>query len=395
MRSPLNREVPLPTPGEFPALNFGPISIDPPVVLAPMAGVTNAPFRTLCRRFSSGRCLYVSEMITARSFVTGHEHTQKLASFGSEETLKSIQLYGTHPGSLGEAARILSQEWGVDHIDMNFGCPVRKVTAAGGGSAIPARPKLLARLVRSVVERAGDVPVTIKFRKGIQPGVETFLDAGRVAVEEGCKAVALHGRYASELYHGEADWNSIAELKAAVTSIPVLGNGDVFEAFDALRLMRETGCDGVVVGRGCLGRPWLFRELVEVFDGQEPSLPPNLGEIRDIVLQHADLLIDFFGERVAMNQIRKFTGWYLKSFPGVRSHLDGLHRVSSREDLAAKLSSLDGEVPFPEGALRVRRGKGGRTQTVALPPGYLDDRDTDQPPKHDPADAELGSMSGG
>jgi len=206
--------------GEFAPLRLGPLHVDPPVVLAPMAGITNAPFRTLCRRFSAGRCLYVSEMITARAFVEGHARTRKLASFGPDETDKrSIQLYGTHEHALAAATRILVEDWGVQHIDMNFGCPVRKVTAAGGGAAIPVRPRLMARIVRAVVQSAGAVPVTVKFRKGIDDALLTFLDAGAVAEAEGARAVALHARTAAQLYSGNADWTAIAELKQRVRTI--------------------------------------------------------------------------------------------------------------------------------------------------------------------------------
>ncbi len=355
-----------------------------------MAGVTNAPYRSLCRRFSQGRGLYVSEMITARSFAMGHSKTLKLASFSPDETVKSIQLYGVHPGSLGMAAKILSEEWQVDHIDMNFGCPVRKVTGSGGGSAIPLRPRLMARLVRAVVKNAGDVPVTIKFRKGIDDDLITWGDAGRIAEEEGCKAVALHARTAAQLYNGEADWSAITALKAQVRSIPVLGNGDIFEAFDALRMMRETGCDGVVVGRGCLGRPWLFRDLLDVFEGREPQEPPVLGEVCKTMLEHAVLLTEFFGETVALKQMRKFTSWYLKSIPGVKKQLPALHLVQTLSELEGLLANFDQETPYPEAALRAKRCKNGRTQTVSLPPEYLQDRDSDEPPSDDPAQITEG-----
>ena len=245
-------------------------------------------------------------MITARSFAMGHEKTRHLASFGRDESTRSIQLYGTREDSLADATRILVEEWNVHHIDLNFGCPVRKVTASGGGAAVPARPRLMARLVAAVVKQAGAIPVTVKFRKGIDDQLLTFLDAGRVAAAEGAAAVALHARTAAQLYAGDADWDAIGELKAAVSEVPVLGNGDVFEAFDALRMMRATGCDGVVVGRGCLGRPWLFGELVSVFDGIEPEDPPGLRQIAEIALEHARLLVEFFGERGGMLHMRKF-----------------------------------------------------------------------------------------
>ena len=377
-RSELNRDVQVARPGEFAPLRIGPLTVSPPIVLAPMAGITNAPFRSLCRRFSGDRCLYVSEMITARAFVEGHARTLKLASFGPDETeRRSIQLYGTNPDTLAQATRVLVGDWGVHHIDMNFGCPVRKVTAAGGGAAIPVRPKLLQKIVRAVVKSAGDVPVTIKFRKGIDESLLTYLDAGRIGEQEGARAVALHARTAAQLYSGEADWNAIATLKQHVTTIPVLGNGDVFECWDALRMLRQTGCDGIVVGRGCLGRPWLFGELCAVLTGNAPPPPPDLGGVLDTLREHARLLVEFFGERQGLLQIRKFTGWYLKGFPNTKRLLPPLHNVSTLVELESLLAELPRDVVYPEIALRARRCKDGSTQTVSLPHGFLDARDED------------------
>ena len=390
LRSALNRDVPVARPGEFAPLRIGPLVVDPPVVLAPMAGITNAPFRTLCRRYSQDRCLYVSEMITARAFVEGHARTLQLASFGPDETTrKSIQLYGTNPETLAQATRILVEEWGVNHIDMNFGCPVRKVTAAGGGAAIPVRPKLLQRIVSSVVASAGAVPVTIKFRKGIDESLLTYLDAGRIGEGEGARAVALHARTAAQLYSGEADWTAIATLKQHVRSIPVLGNGDVFEAWDALRMLRQTGCDGVVVGRGCLGRPWLFGELCAALTGQEPPPPPDLGGVVDAMREHGRLLATFFGEKNGMQQVRKFTGWYLKGFPSTKRLLPALHMVKTLAEFEALLAELPRDVAFPEVALRARRCKDGSTQTVSLPEGFLTARDEDLQVE-DPAEMDGG-----
>ncbi len=373
-----NRDVPVAAPGEVRPLHIGPLEVFPPIVLAPMAGITNAPFRTLCRRFSADRCLYVSEMITARAFVEGHARTLKLASFGPDEKdRKSIQLYGTNPETLAQATRILVEEWGVHHIDMNFGCPVRKVTAAGGGAAIPVKPRLLQRIVRSVVQSAGAVPVTIKFRKGIDDDLLTFLDAGRIGEGEGAKAVALHARTAAQLYSGEADWAAIATLKEHVRTIPVLGNGDVFECWDGLRMLRQTGCDGIVVGRGCLGRPWLFGELCAVLTGEAPPMPPDLGGVLDTLREHARLLVEFFGEKNGMLQIRKFTGWYLKGFPGTKRLMVPLHLVKTFAELAELVATLPRDVAYPEVALRARRCKDGKTQQVSLPEGFLAARDED------------------
>jgi nifR3 family TIM-barrel protein len=386
----LNAGVALARPGEFAPLTIGSITVDPPVVLAPMAGITNAPFRSLCRRYSQDRCLYVSEMITARAFVEGHARTLKLASFGADEaTRRSIQLYGTNPETLAEATKVLVEEWGVHHIDMNFGCPVRKVTAAGGGAAIPVRPKLLQKIVRCVVASAGAVPVTIKFRKGIDDSLLTYLDAGRIGEGEGARAVALHARTAAQLYSGEADWNAIATLKQHIRTIPVLGNGDVFECWDALRMLRQTGCDGVVVGRGCLGRPWLFGELCAVLTGQEPPPPPNLGEVVAAMHEHARLLVAFFGEKNGMQQIRKFTGWYLKGFPSTKRLLPALHLVKELAEFEALVATLPRDVAYPEIALRARRCKDGSTQVVSLPEGFLECRDQDIAVE-DPAEMDGG-----
>jgi nifR3 family TIM-barrel protein len=387
-QSPLNRGVPLARPGEFQPLAIGPLTVDPPVVLAPMAGVTNAPFRTLCRRFGAG--LYVSEMITARALVEGDRKTLRLASFAEGETPRSLQLYGVDPKYVGEAVARLVGEGHVDHVDLNFGCPVRKVTRRGGGAAIPAKPRLLANLVRAAVAHAGKVPVTLKFRIGVDAGLVTFLDAGHIGEGEGCAAVALHARTAAQLYDGAADWDAIAALKQHVRSIPVLGNGDVFEAHDALRMLRATGCDGVVVGRGCLGRPWLFRDLADVFAGREPEDPPRLGEVCAIMREHARLLAGFQGERPALRAFRKHAAWYTKAFPGSARLRQRLLQVATLADLDAILAELDPATPYPPEAMRVPRGKSGGRQRVVLPEGFLDCLDDDTPPGPEAEDPTSG-----
>jgi nifR3 family TIM-barrel protein len=374
--------------GEFAPLALGPLQVWPPVVLAPMAGVTNAAFRTLCRRFGAG--LYVSEMIAARPLVEGHAQTLRLAAFRPDESPRSVQLYGIDPHYTGEAVARLVGERGVDHIDLNFGCPVRKVTRHGGGAALPLKKKLLRSILRAAVSRAGAVPVTIKFRLGIDDDHPTFLDTGRIAEDEGCAAVALHARTAAQLYDGDARWDAIGELKAHVRSIPVLGNGDVWEAHDALRMLRHTGCDGVVVGRGCLGRPWLFRDLADVFEGRPPRLPPTLGEIAEVMLEHARLLIESFDEDWAMRGFRKHAGWYTKGFRDSRRLRGRLLRIASLVDLEQALADVDPGEPFPAHAMRVPRGKSGGTQRVALPPGYLEQLDSAAPPSREAESAISG-----
>jgi nifR3 family TIM-barrel protein len=386
--SPLNRDVPLARPGEFAPLAIGSIAVTPPVVLAPMAGVTNPPFRSICREFGAG--LYVSEMITARPLVDGNPKTELLASFGPDETVRSLQLYGVDPHYVGEAVRILVSEGRVDHVDMNFGCPVRKVTSKGGGAALPLKPNLLRGIVSAAVKNAGSVPITIKFRKGVSDDLLTFRETGRIAEGEGCAAVALHARTAAQLYDGEADWNAITELKETVRTIPVLGNGDIWEAHDALRMMRRTGCDGVVVGRGCLGRPWLFRDLADVFAGREPLDPPDFGEISITMMKHARGLAAFMGELAGMRAFRKHSAWYTKCFPGSAPLRDALMRVESLDQLAETIASVDPRTPFPPAAVRVSRGKSGGTQKVALPEGYLDHLEDATPPGPEAETADSG-----
>ncbi len=379
----VNKDVPVAAPGEFGALQLGEgqvrgvVPVWPPVVLAPMAGVTNLAFRSMCREYGAG--LYVSEMITARGYLMGNRLTTLLASSSPDESPRSVQVYGADPVDLGEMVKSLVDE-GVDHLDINMGCPVPKVTRAGGGSAIPVKPRLLARLVRAMVQNAGDVPVTVKMRKGIHDGLLTFEEAGRAAAGEGASAVGLHARTAAELYSGEADWTAIRRL-VEILDVPVLGNGDIWEPYDAIRMMRETGCAGVIVGRGCLGRPWLFRELAQAFEGVEPDRPPRFGEIVEIMLEHGRRLVELFGEGVGVRQMRKWTAWYTKGFHGSAAVRGQLMRIDSLEDLERAVAALDMEEPFPVAALRAQRAKGSKTQSVKLPEGYLEDLEDDTPPK--------------
>jgi nifR3 family TIM-barrel protein len=374
--SPRNQSVPPARAGEFRPLVLGPLSVWPPIVLAPMAGVTNYPFRSLCRAFGAG--LYVSEMITARGFLDGNARTHLLASSRADERPRSVQVYGSDPDAVGEMARRLAAE-GVDHIDINFGCPAPKITRHGGGSAIPVKPRLMGRLVRAAVRGAGPVPVTVKVRKGIDDGLLTYLDAGRVAQDEGAAAIGLHARTAAQLYAGEADWSAITALKAAVR-IPVLGNGDVWECWDALRMLRATGCDGVIIGRGCLRRPWLFAELAAVFAGREPAPQPRLGEIVAIMREHTERLIAFFGPARGIRQMRKWCPWYTSGFRGAAQLRADLLRIETLDAMLGLLGRLDPEEAFPLDALRRSRSKDGRRQDVRLPCGYLAARDDDSPP---------------
>lgn len=365
-------------PGEFEALKLGNLSIWPPVVLAPMAGVTDVPFRSLCREYGAG--LYVNQMITARAWLEGHAKTLKLAEFGADESPRSIQLYGTVPEEVGETVRRLVAEGGVDHIDMNFGCPVPKVTRHGGGAALPVRHRLLRRIVAAAVGAAGDVPVTIKFRIGVSDDVMTFIETGKIAEDEGCAAIALHARTAEQLYSGDARWDAIAELKQAVTSIPVLGNGDIWEPADALAMMRATNCDGVVIGRGCLGRPWLFGALAAAFDDQPLPDLPTFGEVTAMMIRHGEMLVDWYGNEGALRQFRKHVLWYLMGFAIGGELRNRFARLSTLAELRELCAMADSDAPFPSDVLRQPRSHTGGPRTVHLPEGWLEDRESELPP---------------
>ena len=374
-------------------MKLGTLEIDPPVVLAPMAGVTNAAFRSLCREQGAG--LYVCEMVTSRGLVERDETTLAMLAFDPAEEIRSVQLYGVDPATMARAAEILCGEHGVAHIDLNFGCPVPKVTRKGGGAALPWKRRLLSAILEATVAAAAPygVPVTMKTRMGIDDAHLTFLDAGTIAQEAGCAAIALHARTAAQHYSGEADWSAIAELVDHV-DIPVLGNGDIWEASDAVRMIDTTGCAGVVVGRGCLGRPWLFADLAAALatpSGERggPALPA-LGEVSTMMRRHAELLGHYLGEERGCKEFRKHVAWYLRGF-GVGGELRrSLAMVDSLATLDRLLSRLDPHEAFPTAALGHPRGRQGSPRRVALPQGWLDERDG----MAVSADAEVG-VSGG
>ncbi len=356
--------------------------MDPPVVLAPMAGVTNIAFRRLCRRYGGG--LYVSEMVGARGLVEGDRRATFKAAFGPEESPRSIQLYGVEPDEIRAAVELLvddtqsdgqdGQDGRVDHIDLNFGCPAPKVTRHGGGAALPWHLGRYAAIVEAAVTAAGSVPVTVKTRMGIDAEHLTHLDAARIAQDLGVAAIALHGRTAAQRYGGDADWSAIADLVAAV-DIPVLGNGDVWEAADAVAMVAATGCAGVVIGRGCLGRPWLFRDLEAAFRGERVPDPPDLGEVVGMLADHLRGLVDLVGEEVAVREIRKHTGWYLQGFPIGGEVRRRLNQVGSVDEFDLLLAGLDPTLPFPEEVRRATRGHTTTARKVVLPHGWLEDRD--------------------
>lgn len=356
-------------------LQLGSLTVPTPVVLAPMAGITNAAYRRLCAEQGAG--LYVCEMITSRGLVEGDQTTRNMLVFDDAETIRSVQLYGTDPRYVGKAVEILCAEYGVRHVDLNFGCPVPKVTRKGGGGALPWKRGLLAEILEHAVAAANpfDVPVTMKTRKGLDDDHLTYLDAGRIAQESGCAAIALHGRTVAQSYSGRADWEAIATLVDHV-DIPVLGNGDIWEAGDALRMVEQTGAAGVVVGRGCLGRPWLFRDLADAFAGRRTQALPTLGEVRTMMRRHAELLSEHMGEDRGCKEFRKHVSWYLKGFAAGGTLRHSLALVDSLVALDRLLDELDPTEPYPASALAAPRGRQGSPRSrVALPEGWLDDTD--------------------
>ncbi|MEU7803893.1 tRNA dihydrouridine synthase DusB [Micromonospora arborensis] len=370
-------------------LTLGQHQVWPPVVLAPMAGITNVGFRRLCREQGGG--IYVCEMITTRALVERNPKTLRMITFGDDEKPRSLQLYGTDPEITAAAVRIVVERNLADHIDLNFGCPVPKVTRRGGGAALPWRRRLFARLVQAAVAAAAPagVPVTVKMRKGIDDDHLTYVEAGLAAQDAGVAAVALHGRTAAQRYSGTADWDAIATLKQAL-DVPVLGNGDIWEADDALRMVAHTGVDGVVVGRGCLGRPWLFADLEAAFNGRPERRLPTLGEVAVTMRRHAELLVDQFvagasnparGERDGCTDFRKHVAWYLKGFPVGGELRRSLAMIESLAQLDDLLGKLDPTEPFPLTALGQPRGRTNSPGKVFLPEGWLASRDDDAVPE--------------
>jgi len=385
-----------------PALQYGSIGIDIPVVLAPMAGITNTAFRRLCREFGGG--LYVSEMVTSRALVERTEESMRLIGHHESEGTRSVQLYGVDPKTIAEAVTMLVAEDRADHIDLNFGCPVPKVTRKGGGAALPYKQDLFSAIVNAAVKAAGDIPVTVKMRKGIDADHLTFLDAGKSARDAGVAAIALHARTASEYYSGNADWSAIAELKNSLGDVQVLGNGDIWSAGDAIRMMRETGCNGVVVGRGCLGRPWLFADLQKAFEeyAKNPNsnaaidpVQPNLGEVAQAFKKHAQLLVEFFeSEERACRDIRKHVAWYFKGYPVGGEFRASLAQVESLQQMDDILGTLDWSAPYPGELAEGPRGRLGGAKSCALPENWLQSRELVGDQRKVLLEAEL-SVSGG
>jgi nifR3 family TIM-barrel protein len=377
--------------------------VDPPVVLAPMAGITNQAFRRLCREYGAG--LYVSEMVTSRALIERSPETIRMVTPDPDEQIRSVQLYGVDPEVMSKAVEMLIREDRADHIDLNMGCPVPKVTKKGGGAALPWKQDLFKDILESAVNTSNkvtaelgvkEVPVTVKMRIGIDDEHLTYIEAGKIAAKAGVTWVALHARTAEQMYSGKARWQAIKTLVDELKefNVPVLGNGDIWSAQDALEMVKETGCAGVVVGRGCLGRPWLFGQLAAAFAGKEIPKDPGLEVVSQIIKRHAVLLCELYGEYKGIRDIRKHMAWYLKGFSVGNQLRTSLAMVESLENLDFLLAKLDTNQAFPEVVVDKPRGRVGSQKKVSLPHNWLNSRSIEKNEVKDLREAEL-SVSGG
>jgi len=305
-------------------LRYGSLAIDPPLVLAPMAGVTDRQFRLLLRRLG-GVGLVTMEFVSSEGLTRGNRRTLDLMRYSEEERPISIQVYGSDPGRMARAARAVEAS-GAEVCDINMGCPANKVLKGCAGCSLMGDLELARRII-AAVRRAVRIPLTVKFRSGIREGRATYLDLGRICQDEGVDAVALHPRTASQMFRGCSDWSQIARLKEAL-SIPVIGNGDVNAPDDALRMIRETGCDGVMIGRASMKNPWIYRQIVERMNGREPA-EPTLEDRRRLILDHFRLLAEQEDDRkLILHKLRTFTGWYTHGLCGgkqLRMRINSLH----------------------------------------------------------------------
>lgn len=373
-------------------LQLGKQSIWPPVVLAPMAGVTNQPFRTLCREFGPD-LVYVNEMIMAAALVYKNPKTEAMITFSADEAFRSLQLYGSDPTIMASAINQLGRRNAVDHIDLNFGCPAPKVTRRGGGAAVPLKRNLLREIVTTAVRTAAayDIPITCKFRMGVNEDLLTYIHTGLICQDAGVSAIALHARTAQQHYAPFARWEAITELKNAVTDIPVLGNGDIWEARDAFEMMRVTNCDGVVIGRGCLGKPWIFRDLVAAFNGEPIPATPLLGWVLDVMVRHAVALVAHFPPGRGIREFRKHAGWYLTGYPVGGELRKRFSEAESIAELHELVALCDHSAQIVDGGERFVRGHSNGPINVVLPHGFLENLDDLVAPD----DALLTHINGG
>lgn len=363
---------------DLPPVRLGGLTVDSPVVLSPMAGETNWPFRVLCEEYGKSG-LYVGEMVTARAIVANNDKAWRLTRFAPSEKIRSLQVYGVNPRWTEKAVRAIIERAHPDHIDLNFGCPVAKITRHGGGSALPWKEDLFAADVRAAVRacEGTGIPVTAKIRTGIDDAHPTYLRAGHIAQEEGVAAVTLHARTTAQFYGGHSDWSAIGRLKKEL-SIPVFGNGDIWSAEDALEMVRQTGCDGVAVARGAMGRPWIFANIRLAFAGSAERVNPTLGQVGQLIVRHTRYMIDFYDgdEGHAVRDMRKHIASYLRGFPVGGAVRRQFTSATSLEDIRRMVDGLDPDLRIPDEAIGVPRGRVKFQSRVHLPYGWLDSRTT-------------------
>ena len=309
-------------------LKIGSLLLDNNLMLAPMAGITNLPMRLISR--TEGAALCFTEMVSVNGLVRDGKKTFEIIRSAPGDRPLGIQIFGDDPALMAEGARLVAAHG--DLIDINMGCPVRKVVAGGAGSALLREPAKAAAIIRAV-RQATPLPLTIKIRSGWDAGTEHYREIGRIAEEEGCDAVTLHPRSRSQMFEGKADWSCIRALKEAIR-LPVLGSGDLFTPRDVLAMLDQTGCDGVMVARGALGNPWIFRETLDLLAGREPR-SPDLPEREAVILRHLELFIEMYGEQVALREMRKHLCWYARGLPGAARFRDMVNRLQSGSDLTS------------------------------------------------------------
>lgn len=318
-------------------LVIGGVALETPVVLGPMAGVTDLPFRLLCKEQGCG--LVCSEMVSAKAIHYKNKNSIPLLASDPAEHPLSLQLFGSEPELLGEIAAQLAPG-PYEIIDFNMGCPVPKVVNNHEGSALMREPELAYQILKSMVD-AIDKPVTVKIRKGFTENEANAVEVAKRLEQAGIAAIAVHGRTREQYYSGKADWDIIRRVKEAV-SIPVIGNGDIWEAQDAIRMMEETGCNGVMVARGARGNPWIFRDIKTLLETGEVPKKRTHSEVKDMILRHAAMAVQFKGEDIAIREMRKHVAWYTAGFPGSSALRDAVNHVQTLDSLGELLDKAEG-----------------------------------------------------